>query len=168
MKKCVFLDRDGVINVERGEYTFKTNDFIIEEGVLEQLLLLKQKGFIFIIITNQGGINKGLYTVEDVFACHKYFQKESNSLIDDFFYSPYHDKYTKSLSRKPNSLMLERAIYKWNVDIELSWMVGDSNRDIDSAINVGLKSIKVGNSIYAKAEQSFESPAQALKFINKL
>lgn len=168
MNKCIFLDRDGVINVERGEYTYRIDDFIIEEGVLAQLFLLKQKGFILIIITNQGGVNKGLYTVEDVLSCHKHFQKISNNLIDDFFYSPYHDDFTKSLSRKPNTLMLEKAIYKWNINIEESWMIGDSKRDIDASYKLNIKSVKVGDSIYAKAEQSFESPDQALKFINNL
>lgn len=167
MNKCIFLDRDGVINKERGEYTYEIDDFIIEFGVIEELAKLKSKGYKLIIITNQGGINKGLYSFDDVIKCHHYFQKMSDNVIDDFYYSPYHDDYTKSISRKPDSLMLERAIYKWNIDVANSWMIGDSKRDIECAFKLEIKGIIV-NGQHAKAEQSFESPAQALKFINNL
>ncbi|MEQ9148920.1 MAG: D,D-heptose 1,7-bisphosphate phosphatase, partial [Cytophagales bacterium] len=60
MNKCVFLDRDGVLNQERGEYTFNVEDFVIIKGVKSALEKLKKSGFLLIVITNQGGIAKGL------------------------------------------------------------------------------------------------------------
>ena len=169
MNKCIFLDRDGVINKERGEYTYKINDFECVDGVINELKLLKKKGYLLIVITNQGGINKGIYTSKDVLACHQYFQKLSNNVIDDFFYSPYHDDFTKSISRKPNSLMLERAIYKWNINVKKSFMVGDSLRDIEAASKVGIKGLFINNiKSIKKAEKFFQNSAQALNYINKL
>jgi D-glycero-D-manno-heptose 1,7-bisphosphate phosphatase len=61
-QKCVFLDRDGVLNRERGDYTYTLEDFEVLPGVPEALALLKQNGYMLIVVTNQGGIAKGLYT----------------------------------------------------------------------------------------------------------
>lgn len=147
MQKAIFLDRDGVLNEERGEYTYKVDDFIIPEGTIEALKNLKEAGFLLIVITNQGGIAKGLYTVQDVLKCHEYLQQQCGRLIDDLYYSPYHEAYSNSLSRKPDSLMLERAIAKYKIKPELSWMVGDSLRDMIPAQKLGIKTIKIGKKI---------------------
>src|SRR4051812_6709768 len=122
-KACVFLDRDGVLNAERGEYTFRTEDFEILPGVPEALKLLKESGFLLIVITNQAGIAKGLYTKENVFACHEKLQKACGNLIDALYFAPLHPSVSESLSRKPDSLMLEKAIAKFNIDPENSWLV---------------------------------------------
>ena len=124
MNKCVFLDRDGVINRERGEYTFKVEDIEVLPGVKEALILLKDNGYKAIVITNQSGVSQGLYTDEDVARCHAHLRKELDSLIDDFFYSPYHPTISESLTRKPDSLMFEKAIAKYSIDPERSWMLG--------------------------------------------
>ncbi|BDD10448.1 D-glycero-alpha-D-manno-heptose-1,7-bisphosphate 7-phosphatase [Fulvitalea axinellae] len=141
--KCVFLDRDGVLNVERGEYTYKTDDFIIPEGVKEALENLKKAGYLLIVITNQAGIAKGIYTKNDVLACHSKLQNETSELIDDIFYCPHHPIKTESLARKPESLMFERAIAKYDIDASQSWMVGDSERDLVPCKKLGIKTIRV-------------------------
>lgn len=143
-QKCIFLDRDGVLNLERGDYTFALDDFEVLPGVAEALALLKKNGFLLIVITNQGGIAKGLYTKEDVLACHRKLQKSCNSLIDAIYYAPSHPAHSESLSRKPDSLMLERAIAKFNIDPATSWLVGDSTRDLQAAEKAGVKAILVG------------------------
>lgn len=168
MNRCIFLDRDGVINRERGEYTYQVLDFEIEKGVIPILQKFKKMGYLLIIITNQGGINKGIYTSQDVYNCHEYFQKSSGDIIDDIFYSPYHDNFTRSLSRKPDSLMLERAIYKWNVNTQQSWMIGDSKRDLLAGKKVNLKSLYIGDSYMKEAEKSFDNSALALQYIMNL
>jgi D-glycero-D-manno-heptose 1,7-bisphosphate phosphatase len=144
-QKCVFLDRDGVLNRERGDYTYKLDEFEVIYGVPEALTLLKQNGYLLIVVTNQGGVAKGLYTKEDVMACHQKLQQSCNSLIDAIYYAPSHPNFSESLSRKPDSLMLERAIARYNIDPEKSWMVGDSLRDIEAADKVGVRSILVGD-----------------------
>jgi D-glycero-D-manno-heptose 1,7-bisphosphate phosphatase len=147
MQKAVFLDRDGVLNEERGEYTYKIEDFIIPKGVTEALKILKEKGFLLIVITNQGGIAKGAYTAQDVLNCHLYLQQQCGYLIDDLYYSPYNEVYSNSLSRKPDSLMLERAIAKYNISAHNSWMIGDSLRDIIPAKKLGIRTVKIGEKV---------------------
>jgi len=105
MRSGIFLDRDGVINRERGDYTFQVSDFEIIPGVLDALKLFNERGFKIIVITNQSGISQGLYSQEDVQICHDYMQKQLHQLIDDIYFSPYHPDITESLSRKPNSLL---------------------------------------------------------------
>ncbi|MBC5772447.1 HAD family hydrolase [Pontibacter sp. KCTC 32443] len=144
-QKCVFLDRDGVLNRERGDYTYRLNDFEVMPGVPEALALLKNNGYLLVVVTNQGGIAKGLYTKTDVMACHQKLQNSCGNLIDAHYYAPSHPNYSESLSRKPDSLMLERAIAKYNIGPAQSWMVGDSLRDLEAAEKVGVKSILVGD-----------------------
>jgi len=167
MQKAVFLDRDGVLNEERGEYTYRLEDFIIPEGTLEALTTLKKAGFLLIVITNQGGIAKGLYTAQDVLNCHQFLQEKCNFLIDDIYYSPYHEAYSQSLSRKPDSLMLERAIAKYNINPHISWMVGDSLRDMIPAQKLGIKTIKIGKKIDLTVDFYAENLWEASKRILK-
>ncbi|WP_018343385.1 D-glycero-alpha-D-manno-heptose-1,7-bisphosphate 7-phosphatase [Cytophaga aurantiaca] len=141
--KCVFLDRDGVINVDNVNYTYKVEEFKIIDGVIPALKMLKDAGYLLIIITNQSGIAKGIYQHDDVYKCHGYFDKESGNLIDEYFYSPYHQSTSESLSRKPGSLMFEKAIAKYDIDLAHSWMVGDRERDIIPANNLNIPTILI-------------------------
>ena len=145
LSKCVFLDRDGVINEERGEYTFLPDDFNVIEGVPEAIGLLKKGGYKVIVVTNQAGISQGLYTKEDMEACHAKMQKISLGMIDDIFFCRWHPHISESLMRKPDSVMLERAIALHKVDVSQSWLMGDRERDILSGKKVGLKTILIAN-----------------------
>ena len=73
-QKCIFLDRDGVLNVDRVDYVYRMEDFIIPPGVGEALKALKEAGYLLIIITNQSGIAKGIYRREDVYMIHQAIQ----------------------------------------------------------------------------------------------
>jgi D-glycero-D-manno-heptose 1,7-bisphosphate phosphatase len=148
MKKqaCIFLDRDGVINVERGEHTFLNKDFVINDGLFEALTILQHKGFIFIIITNQSGIALKKYSVEQMNACHELLIEQAklhNIKFEAIYFCPHHPTESKCLCRKPDSLLLEKAIHKFNIDINQSWFIGDKQRDADAAKKVGLKSILI-------------------------
>ena len=143
MNKCIFLDRDGVINVDHVDYTYRLDHFFIIDGVIDTLKKFKEAGYLLIIITNQSGISKGIYTYADVVRCHHYLQEQCGYLIDGFYYSPYHEKYTNSLSRKPGSLMFEKAIAKFDIDISQSWMIGDKERDLIPACKLRLKTILI-------------------------
>ena len=131
--KAVFLDRDGVLNQERGTYTFRREDFVLLPGVPEALQKLKQAGYYLIVITNQGGISRGLYSAADVWECHHYLQEQCGHLIDALYFAPYHSSITASLAAKPGSLMLEKAIAKYHIEAAASWMVGDKLRDLQAA-----------------------------------
>src|SRR5688572_23291878 len=103
-RACIFLDRDGVLNRERGEYTYLTEDFEVIPGVPEALKLLKEKGFLLIVITNQAGIAKELYNRQHVFACHRKLQHACDNVLDALYYAPLHPSVSESLARKPDSL----------------------------------------------------------------
>lgn len=141
--KCVFLDRDGVLNKDFVDYAYSLDKFFIIDGVAEALAALKKEGYLLVVITNQSGIAKGIYTREDMQTCHDYLQEQTGHLIDHIYYSPWHPIHTESLTRKPGTLMFEKAIAKFNVDVSRSWMVGDKLRDMQPAIKMGLKTIQV-------------------------
>ncbi len=143
--KCIFLDRDGVINVDKVDYTYTLEDFKIIPGVIEALEAFKKAGYLLVVITNQSGIAKGIYGHEDVKICHDFFQEKCGALIDRYYYSPYHQTISESISRKPDSLMFEKAIAKFDIDIESSWMIGDKNRDLVPAKKLGIKTALVGH-----------------------
>jgi D-glycero-D-manno-heptose 1,7-bisphosphate phosphatase len=146
MNKAVFLDRDGVINKETGQYTTCVEDFIINEGIGESIKLLKDSGFLVIIISNQGGIAKSLYSHEDVLEMHLKLCEYLyiyNTAIDDFYYCPHHPDIGLCLCRKPDSLLLEKAISRYNISIEDSYFIGDSERDMDAAIQMKIYIISV-------------------------
>lgn len=143
--KCLFLDRDGVINRERSEYTFEISDFHILPGVKESLKKIRDKGYKVIVITNQSGISKGLYTVEQMQRCHDYMLGELDHMVDDIYFSPWHPTISESLSRKPGSLLFEKAIAKHSIDPENSWMLGDRERDLIPAKKLGIRTILIDN-----------------------
>ena len=146
MIKVVFLDRDGVVNVERGEYTWKIEDFKLTVGLVNFLKAIQQKGFLTIIISNQGCIGKGVCTMQDVEKAHQYLKDElnkSNIELTDIYYCPHHPNSGKCLCRKPGSVMLEKAIARYQVDISKSYFIGDTERDIEAGSKVLLHTIKV-------------------------
>jgi D-glycero-D-manno-heptose 1,7-bisphosphate phosphatase len=146
MNKALFLDRDGVINHDPGDYTASLEEFIILPTVLEALKVAQEKGYLLILITNQGGIAKGLYTHETVHEIHDYFRNECKKVgvdITEIYYSPHHPDYGNSLTRKPCSLLLERAIGRYNINVSESVMIGDKDRDIECAAKVSVRGIKI-------------------------
>ena len=146
LRPCLFLDRDGVINHDPGDYTKNLSEFTILPTVMEALTLTKNAGFEVVLITNQGGLAKGLYTHEDVADIHAHLKRvceENGTPILDIFYSPHHPSTGKSLSRKPGSLMVERACAKHQLDPTRSWMVGDKQRDLDAAAPVGVRGVLI-------------------------
>ncbi|MGV3559262.1 D-glycero-alpha-D-manno-heptose-1,7-bisphosphate 7-phosphatase [Larkinella arboricola] len=148
MSKCIFLDRDGVLNEDRTDYVYRVEDFVIPEGVIEGLQLLKNAGYLLIVVTNQAGIARGLYSRNDVMRCHEYLQQQCGHLIDDIYYCPHHPDFdTQSLLRKPDSLMLEKAIAKYNIDVSRSWLIGDTLRDIQAGKRVGVRTVHITDQI---------------------
>ena len=142
--KCIFLDRDGVLNVDRVDYVYRMEEFIIPPGVGEALRALKDAGYLLVIITNQSGIAKGVYKREDVYMIHQAIQDGTGVELDDIYFCPYHEKFdSHSLTRKPGSLMIEKAAAKYEVDMDASWMVGDHERDITAGTRAGLWTIRL-------------------------
>lgn len=146
LRPCLFLDRDGVINHDPGDYTKNLSEFRILPTVMPALQMASDAGFEIILITNQGGIAKGLYSHEDVAAIHSFLREQcekNGTPVLDIFYSPHHPSTGHSLSRKPGSLMVERACAKHQLDPEKSWMVGDKQRDLDAAAPIGVRGVLI-------------------------
>ena len=146
MNKAVFLDRDGVINHDPGDYTYNLREFKLNDGIIENLKRLYDNGYLLVIITNQGGISKNLYTHEDVEEIHNYFKDELKKVdveLAEIYYCPHHSVNEECICRKPSSLMIEKALARFDIDPEKSFMLGDKPRDVECAENAGVKGIKV-------------------------
>lgn len=146
MKKALFLDRDGVLNRERGDYTYSINDFAVLPDVAEALQLAREKGFLLIVISNQGGIAKGIFTQERVEVLHKMLSDELAKFgvqFDEVYYCPHHSDVAKCICRKPDSVMLEKAIARFGIDVTKSVMIGDSQRDIEAAKKAGVTGVLI-------------------------
>lgn len=145
MNKCVFLDRDGVINKDYVDYVYSADKLEILPGVAEALKDLKEAGYLLVVITNQSGIAKGIYTREQMHETHRLIQEFCGNLIDQFYYAPWHPSIHESLTRKPGTLMFEKAIAKFTIDPKQSWMIGDKETDLIPAKKFGIKTIQVDN-----------------------
>lgn len=146
MQRAIFFDRDGVLNREIGDYVCRIEDFEILPDSAACVKLARDNGFMAIVITNQGGIDKELYSKSDLNSFHKKLQDhlfENGTKIDDFYYCPHHPIKGKCLCRKPDSMMLEKAVAKHKIDIKNSLMIGDTFRDIEAATKAGIQSLLI-------------------------
>jgi len=150
MKKAIFLDRDGTINVEK-DYIYKSEDLVFEEGTIEALKTFKNLGYILIVVSNQSGIARGYFTEEDLNIFNNNMNeilKKNGVEITEFYCCPHHPdgigEYKKVCEcRKPNNKMIEDAIKKYNIDREKSYMIGDKTSDIGAGIKSNLKTVLV-------------------------
>jgi len=147
MNKAIFFDRDGVINNDEGlYYIYKIEDLKLNDGIVENIAMLSKLGFLIIIVSNQGGIAKGIYKKDDVEKINNIIIKkvqEKGGQIAEIYYCPHHEEIMHCLCRKPSPLLIEKAIARFNIDKNKSWFIGDSNRDIEAAKNAGIKGILV-------------------------
>ena len=150
MKKALFLDRDGVINVEK-QYLYKKEDFEFIEGIFELCQFFQDLGYLIIVVTNQSGIARGYYSEEDFENLTQWMVKqfkEQNITISKVYHCPHHPDITgECLCRKPKPGMLLDAQKEFNVDLKHSVMVGDKERDIEAGLNAGLKDTYLFDSI---------------------
>lgn len=159
--KAVFLDRDGVINVDKG-YVHRIEDFEFYPNVFVALRKLQEAGFKLFIVTNQSGIAVGYYTEEEFLKLTDYmleqFKKEGIN-IEKVYYCPHHENgivegYSfKCDCRKPESGMIRQAISEFGVDPSKSFLIGDKENDILAAHKEGIKAalVKTGQGLkYAK------------------
>jgi D-glycero-D-manno-heptose 1,7-bisphosphate phosphatase len=143
MKPALFLDRDGIINVENG-YITSVDAFIWQPEILPLLRIAIKKTFLLIIITNQGGIAQKLYTENTLKQIHQrmlmIFQQQQIH-ITAVYSCPHHPHIGNCLCRKPATLLFQRAAARHNIDLANSWMIGDRERDIQPAIALKMKTI---------------------------
>jgi len=147
MKKAIFLDRDGVLNSDEGHYyVYRVEDLVLNPGVEEALKILQDKGYLLIVISNQGGVGKGEYTREQVDRFHSKLESilaTAGVKLTEIYYCPHHESTSKCLCRKPQPFMVEKAAARYNIDLNASYLIGDSPRDIEAATAAGVKGIHV-------------------------
>ena len=154
-QKCIFLDRDGTVNVKNG-LVYQEEDFILEDCAIEAIRKINESGMLAIVVTNQPVVARGLCEIEEVEKIHQKMKTllgNEGVYFDDVIFCPHHpDKgypeenpiYKVSCScRKPEIGMLEKCEEKYHIDLKKSWIIGDTTVDIQTGKNGGLRTILV-------------------------
>jgi D-glycero-D-manno-heptose 1,7-bisphosphate phosphatase len=151
LSKAIFLDRDGVINIEKN-YLYKIEDFEFIDGIFEALLYLQSLNYKLFIITNQSGIGRGYYTNDDFTELTLWMIKEFTKHhinISQVEYCP-HTPNDNCTCRKPLTGMIDNILKNNLIDLSQSWLIGDKNSDIQCAKNANIK-----NTIQVKSGHIF-------------
>ena len=143
MTKAIFLDRDGVINQERKDYIKKLDEFKILDKTSDAINIIKSHGFLVIIITNQSAINRKLVSVETLNKIHEklqsYLEKYDTS-FDQVYFCP-HMPSENCECRKPKPGLIIQAVTDFKIDLSQSYMIGNSETDLQAARNAGCNGI---------------------------
>lgn len=140
MKKAIFFDRDGVVNIDR-DYVYKIEDFEYEEGFLDLFSFCKLRGYFLFVVTNQSGISRGYYTEDSFLTLSNFMQDDLLSRFGFNFHKIYYCPHLPSHNckcRKPKSGMIEEAILEFNINREKSYIIGDRESDIEAGLNASL------------------------------
>ena len=169
MQKALFLDRDGVINIDYG-YVSKIEDFQFTEGIFELLRLFLDRGYMLFIVTNQSGIGRGYYTKEDFLTLTSYMLDEFKKReieIASIEYCP-HAPEERCSCRKPATGMVDNILAKYKIDLDNSWLIGDKQSDIDLAHNAKIAhTIAIGERKIENATYAFRTILEAKEFLEK-
>jgi len=168
MKKAVFFDRDGIVNIRIvGDYVKKIEEFTFIEDFFELFSIVKKLGYLAILVTNQQGIGKGLMTSDDLEQVHNFMNERlferTNFKFDAIYYCPDLAQ-SGSIRRKPNPGMFYEAIERFGIDTANSWTIGDSITDIEAGKEVGTKTILVGLHLKNEAADYIFPSIREVKF----
>lgn len=156
----MFFDRDGIVNFppEAGGYIRCAEDFVVMPAFLEALRISAEHGYDAIVITNQQGVGRALYSedvLEEIHAKLLQCVAASGLGILAIYHCP-HLAEENCACRKPKPGMILRAATDWQIDLAASWMVGDSLRDVDAGVSAGCRTVLVGNQAYERATVTIE------------
>jgi len=149
--KAVFLDRDGTLNIDHG-YVYRTDDLELTQKAIEALGLLRDAGFKLIVVTNQSGVARGMFTESDVTRFHDELSRilaGSDVVIEGFYYCPHLPdgtipEYACTCNcRKPGSELFLQASREHDVDIGKSYAIGDRMRDVSPIIELGGRGVLI-------------------------
>jgi len=145
LRAAVYIDRDGVINQERN-YVHRIEDFVLLPGVGESLKLLQEAGYMLVVVTNQAGIGRGLYSEVDFQALTQHMAGllgEYGVKLDGVYFCPHHPTHGKGAylcdcnCRKPAPGMLQTAALELGIDVSRSAIIGDKCSDIEAGRAAG-------------------------------
>ncbi len=148
LKKCIFFDRDGVVNQTPGPgYVERWDDFYLLPAFVESLRVVADCGYVAVVITNQRGVARGIMSIDSVDEIHANLRSVLKSEYDlellDIYCCP-HDN-NECDCRKPQPGMILQAAEQYGIDLSASWMIGDSRTDIEAGDAAGCKTIYVGD-----------------------
>ena len=159
--KAIFLDRDGVINIEKN-YLYKIEDFEFISGVFDTLRELQKHDFKLFIITNQSGIGRGYYTLDAFNTLTSWMLKEfekKDIFISQVEFCP-HAPNENCNCRKPKTAMIDKILQNHNINVKESWLIGDKSSDIQCA-----KNAHISNTIQVKTGHTFDDKESIADFV---
>ena len=140
-QKAVFIDRDGTL-IEEVNFLSRTDDLRLFPYTRESIELLKQHGYLIVVVTNQSGIGRNIYNEADMHAIHESIQEQLSGSLNGFYFCP-HLPCDGCDCRKPSLGMIEAARADLAIDMENSWMIGDKKLDVETGENAGIKTAMV-------------------------
>jgi D-glycero-D-manno-heptose 1,7-bisphosphate phosphatase len=161
MNKALFLDRDGVINKEKN-HLYKIDDFNFIDGIFEVCRQFQLKKYLIVVVTNQAGIAKGLYSVEEYELLTEWmvgqFLDQKIEILE-VYHCPHHPDFSLNCNcRKPKPGMFLKAEKDFNINLSESIMVGDKDSDICAAISAGIRENYLVKSGHPIIKNSFNVP----------
>jgi len=149
LKRAVFIDRDGTLNVEKN-YLWRIEDFEFIPGVPEAIGRLNRAGYLVVVVTNQAGVARGYFQLDDVTRLHAHVQQQlaaCSARVDGFYVCPHHPEFgappQRCDCRKPAAGLLLKAADDFGIDLGNSFMVGDKRADIEAGLRAGCTPILV-------------------------
>jgi len=179
-RPALFLDRDGVINIDHG-YVCKSEHFEFIDGIFELCWNARRLGYLIFVVTNQAGIGRGYYTEQDYIKLTEWMCgvfKEQGAIIDKVYFCPAHPEHgigqykLDSPYRKPGPGMILQAVDEYDIDLARSVLVGDKETDIQSGIAAGVgcnllyDPLTSARSMHSSANAVVESLAEVQMFLN--
>lgn len=171
---AIFLDRDGVINKDHG-YIATQDNFEYIEGVFDACLELKEMGFLLVVVTNQSGIARGLYSEDDFIALTEWMDwnfADKGVDLDGIFYCPHHPDFTDECDcRKPKPGMFLTAKDSLDIDMEKSFVVGDKLSDLQAAKTAGVTTkilVRTGKALLDETISFADHTVDSIKNVPKL
>ncbi|HQS67153.1 MAG TPA: D-glycero-beta-D-manno-heptose 1,7-bisphosphate 7-phosphatase [Sulfuricurvum sp.] len=166
LPKALFLDRDGVVNVEKN-YLYKIDDFELMDGILDVCRWYEARGYLIIIVTNQSGISRGYYTQEDFKLLSEWmiqYFKSVGITLTHIYHCPHHENIDGPCDcRKPQPGMFLEAQKDFDIDMASSIMIGDNERDIEAAMRAG-----VTTNILLSSEANESAANQIIRSLKEL
>jgi len=166
LPKALFLDRDGVVNVEKN-YLHKPEEFELVEGIIDVCRMYQEEGYLIIVVTNQSGIARGYYSEEDFLHLSQWmeaFLKEQGVDLTHIYYCPHHEEISGACDcRKPEPGMFLQAQREYGIDMAASVMIGDNERDITAAKKAG-----VGTNILLSSEATDSQADRIVRSLGEL